>query len=99
MKSRIRRLRLRLIRQYAETIAEPVVDDYVWRWEQAACEGREVPPPSDLFHRLLDENLWLPVTSAATDNYLRRCHNQNKTPGYDRLIELLLHWKRPPLLW
>ena len=94
LRARIRTLRRRLARPYAQVVVQPMADDFCVEWHCAQANRLPTPSAQSFVRRVAQAGLRLRTFTAAAI-YLERCASERREPSPPRLLRALLPW--PPI--
>ena len=91
LRARIRSLRRKLARPYAQVAVQPMADDFCVQW--ACAQGNKLPTPSaqSFVRRVAQAGLRLKTFTAAAV-YLEGCAAERREPSPPHLLRALLPW-------
>ena len=91
LRARIRTLRRKLARPYAQVIVQPMADDFCDEWARAQAERVPTPSAQSFVRRVADAGLRLKTFTAAAI-YIERCAEERRQPYPSSLLRALLPW-------
>ena len=91
LRARIRSLRRKLARPYAQVIVQPIADDFCVEWHCAQVNRVPTPSAQSFVRRVAQAGLRLKTFTAAAI-YLEGCAAERREPSPPRLLRALLPW-------
>ncbi len=91
LRARVRSLRRRMARPYAQLMIQRMSYDHCVQWVRAQAEKRPTPSPQAFVRRVAKAGFRLP-TFTGTVRYLERCTSLRQEPSPPLLLRALLPW-------
>lgn len=90
MLATIRRLERYLVCQLAQVTLEPLVEDYLERWQAALDSRRMLPDPIEFAQTISDKGVPI-LAFTPLHAYLTGCADDWRLPDPDRIIATIVH--------
>ena len=91
LRARVRSLRRRMARPYAQLMVQRMADDFCTQWARAQAEKRSTPSPQAFVRRVAKAGFRLPTFTGAV-RYLERCASRRQELRPPLLLRALLPW-------
>ena len=91
LRARIRSLRRKLARPYAQVVVQPMADDFCVEWHCAQANRQPTPSAQSFVRRVAQAGLRLRTFTAAAI-YIENCAVERREPTPPRLLRALLPW-------
>ena len=91
LRARVRSLRRRMARPYAQLMVQRMSYDHCIQWVRAQAEKRPTPSPQAFVRRVARAGFRLPTFTGAV-RYLERCASRRQEPRPPLLLRALLPW-------
>ena len=90
MRAALRSIDRYLVCQVIQVLLEPIVDDFVTRWQYAIDEHQPLPSPLELVTTATDNGIPF-LTFHPLRAYLEGCARGNRVPDPARIVTTIVH--------